>query len=195
MIIIQRQVSRALGWTKRRLRAVRYGICGALLVGALVGCAGCGGSTPTPQNAYHVEYPTSWARQSNLPHSAYLSSLAIGHSSTPGCPNPLSLVRGQANPHGSLKAAVQLYNRYEQSRRPGRKVFLEKPVSIRGAKAAVLLESTYPAKSGKVIRSFDLLALSDSNVAFHLFASGCGSDLPANFVKHYILTFNADTLK
>jgi hypothetical protein len=167
---------------------------GVLLIIAVGGC-GSSARTTAPTSDYSVRYPSSWQRQTRLPRSAYLSFLAVGHSSAPGCPRPILLVRRQPRPGGTLAQAAALYNRFEQIRRPKRRVIAQPPVSVAGAKQAVLIKGEYPSQrtGGPTVRSFDLLALSDRNVAFHLFGSGCAADLPSKFLKKYVLSFNADT--
>jgi hypothetical protein len=178
------------------------------LAGVCVCLSACGGgsrqraetstpnSTPPPPPVdYRVLYPANWSPARLLPHSTYLNFLATGSSSRPLCPGPLLLVRRQAAPDGTLGQAVAFYNRVEQLRRPARRVLLERSVGISGASQALLIEATYPRTGvrGPQVHSYDLLLVSVRGVAFHVFASGCASDLPAHFVARYLLTFNADT--
>jgi hypothetical protein len=180
-----------------------------LLAGCLL--AGCGGShrqttataqpkpgrtriAPAPPD-YSVRYPAAWRPQPEIPLSAYLGFLATGPTSSPACPDPLLLVRRQSAAGAALAQAVAAYNRVEELRRSGRRVLSQRPVAIRGAREAVLIEAEFPrtGSSGAMVRSYDLLALSTHGVAFHVFASGCTADLPPAFVQRFILSFDAAT--
>ena len=144
---------------------------------------------------YRVTYPVTWRPRGEVPKSAYLNFLAVGRASNPECPAPLMLVRRQEGPRGSLQQALPAYERIEQLRRPNRRVRAERPVTIAGASEAILIEAEFPRNGpgGATVQSFDLLALSTRGVAFHVFASGCGADLPAGFLTRYILSFDAAT--
>lgn len=176
----------------------------ALAVAVIAMIVGCGGSRPSAPvdrsstaqpSDYQITYPSTWTPPPQLPHSQFLNFLAVGHSSVAGCPSPLLLVRRQVAPAGSLSQAVALYNRVEQLRRPQRRVVAQQSVPISGAREAVLIEARFPATGspGRIVTSYDLLALSTRGVAFHVFASGCAADLPRSFLKRYILSFDAAT--
>ncbi len=190
-----------------------YGLLLALLGGCVL--AGCGGGSQRPAPAtggqlpatsarttvapappdYAVRYPSTWQRRSEIPVSAYLGFLATGGSSSPGCPDPLLLVRRQPGAGADLAQSVAAYNRIEQLRRPARRVLAQRPVTIRGAREATLIEAQFPSagSGGAIVHSYDLLARSTRGVAFHVFASGCTADLPPSFVGRFILSFDAAT--
>ena len=186
------------------LRTGRRAVTACVAAALLTACGGSSTSHAVSSSAtsaaqgppdYSVTYPSTWSPQQQLPHSAFLSFLAVGRSSQQGCPNPLLLVRRQVAPGGSLAAAVTYYNRVEQLRRPQRRVIAQRVVAVAGAKQAVLIVARFPATrvSAKMVTSYDLIVLSTRGVALHVFASGCAADLPPRFLTRYILSFNAAT--
>jgi hypothetical protein len=104
----------------------------------------------------------------------------------------LILVRRQTAPGATLAQGVAAFNRVEQARRPARRVLAQRRVTIKGAQQAILIEAEFPSPARTAqVHSYDLLALSIHQVAFHVFASGCASDMPPGFVERYILSFDA----
>lgn len=170
----------------------------------------CGGSgtshfVQTDGPGFRILVPAGWTRDERPPPSVGLALLTRGRSTHEGCPRPLLLVREQAPIRASaaradqaLGQAVRLYNRFEQIRRPGRRIIEQKKMPVPTTRAAVLIVATYPAgeeagssRAGPPVRSFDLLAISKSMRPLHVFASGCADDLPQDFLNKAVLTLRS----
>ncbi len=149
-----------------------------------------------------VRHPKDWQREQDLPSSPGLVLVVRGSTSLPSCPDPLLLLRRQVRSTGSLNDAVELYNRFELSRRPGRVVLDQRDVDLPGAERAVLIVAEFPvpaqqpgaaapqgaAQDSQRVRTFDLLLLTETGRAEHLYAAGCPADLPERFLEEAVLS-------
>lgn len=147
-----------------------------------------------------VSRPRTWTQQTALPDSPGLVALARGPTAAPGCPLPVLLLRTEGSTTASLAQAVDLYQRFEQARRPGRELVEERRIEVEGGAEAVLLVADVPAGemgvdvaagSDGTMTTYDLLVLGDDGRAHHLFASGCRADLPEDFLEEAVLSFAA----
>lgn len=151
-----------------------------------------------------LAYPSAWVRAEELPPSPGLVLLTRGRSGSQGCPGPFLLLHRQAEFTGTLEQATALYERIEKSRRPGRETLERRQVTVPGAQEALLLISQFPAEqagadgdappspaAGQLVRAFDLLVLTETGLAEHLYASGCPQDLPEDFLERAVLSLRS----
>jgi hypothetical protein len=149
---------------------------------------------PPPPKSFHAVVPRGFTKQPAPKSSVDLALLTRGTSPEPGCPAPIYLVRTQANPGGTLGLAVNLYNEFEQARRPLRRILAQRRAAVRGMQQATLILATYPANGkpgGTQIRTYDLLGLGRNGVAYHVYAAGCAQSFPVGFVTDDLLRFAA----
>jgi hypothetical protein len=187
-----------LGHMQALTRALVGGALAATVV-AVAACGGGGGDKPpaTPQGFKRSEtkyfsfaHPTDWSVEVRKPQQqnnpGELVAETIGPAGTAG-QRPDVVVGATPDYHSGLDGLVQLNELTSKTQFVGRRVLSRKDAKVAGAKAAKLIEAEVPAQDGTLVRTFDLLSISDKQTAVSMFIAVAAADVSSARV-HDILS-------
>jgi hypothetical protein len=177
----------------------------ALLAGTLattvVAISACGGgdadkAPATPQGFKRSEtkyfsfaHPAAWQVEVRKPrkqlNAGELVAESIGPAGTAG-QRPDVVVGVTPDYRSGLDGMVQLSELSSKTQFVGRRVLSRKDAKVAGANAARLIEAEVPAQDGTLIRTFDLLSISDKRTAVSMFIAVAAADVDRSRVREIL---------
>ena len=177
----------------------------ALLAGTLattvVALSACGGgdddkAPATPQGFKRSEtkyfsfaHPAAWEVEVRKPrqqlNAGELVAESVGPAGTAG-QRPDVVVGVTPDYRSGLDGMVQLSELSSKTQFVGRRVLSRKDAKVAGAKAARLIEAEVPTQDGTLIRTFDLLSISDKRTAVSMFIAVAAADVDRSRVREIL---------